>query len=366
MADKGVIVLAAGGTGGHLFPAEALAHELKGRGWSVHLATDERANRYSAAFPADDIHIIPSATLGPRNPVAMIRTLLTLWRGVREAQRVFARIKPSAVVGFGGYPTLPPLFAATRIGLPTMIHEQNAVMGRANKALAGRVTAIAGGFLGPDGAASKERVHITGNPVRPDVLAAMDIPYSRPDTGPINLLVFGGSQGAKFFSDMVPEAIALLPEPLRRRLRVTQQARPEDEARVRTAYGKLGISAEISPFFEAMAERMASAHFIICRSGASTVSEIAAIGRPALLVPYPYALDHDQAANAAALKAQGGAEVRAQDELTAEAMAGLLEDLVSRPERLSSMAAAAKRTGKPEAAQLLADLAEAIASGTRI
>ncbi|MFP1633540.1 undecaprenyldiphospho-muramoylpentapeptide beta-N-acetylglucosaminyltransferase [Zhengella sp. ZM62] len=366
MADKGVIVLAAGGTGGHLFPAEALAHELKGRGWSVHLATDERANRYSAAFPADEVHIMPSATLGSRNPIAMIKTLLTLWRGVREAQRVFARIKPSAVVGFGGYPTLPPLFAATRLGLPTMIHEQNAVMGRANKALAGRVTVIAGGFLGPDATSGRARVQVTGNPVRPDVLAAMEIPYLPPESGPINLLVFGGSQGAKFFSDVVPQAVSLLPEALRRRLVVTQQARPEDEARVKTAYADLGIEAEISPFFKAMAERMARAHLVICRSGASTVSEIAAIGRPALLVPYPHALDHDQAANAAALKAQGGAEVRAQDELAPVAMAGLLEDLLSRPERLSTMAAAAKRTGKPEAAQLLADLAEAIASGTRI
>lgn len=365
MANKGVIVLAAGGTGGHLFPAEALAHALKARGWSIHLATDERANRYSGAFPADETHIIPSATLGSRNPIALIRTLLTLWRGVREAQKVFARIRPRAVIGFGGYPTMPPLFAATRLGLPTMIHEQNAVMGRANRALAGRVTAIAGGFLGPEGATGNRDIHVTGNPVRPDVLAAMEIPYTAPETGPVNLLVFGGSQGAKFFSDTVPAAVALLPEALRRRLEVTQQARPEDEARVKAAYEGLGVPAEISPFFHAMAQRMAHAHLIVCRSGASTVSEIAVMGRPALLVPYPYALDHDQAANAAALKAQGGAEVRRQDELTPEAMAGLLESLLDRPDRLSSMAAAAKRTGKPEAAELLADLAEAIASGSR-
>lgn len=363
MAGKGLMVLAAGGTGGHLFPAEALAHELRRRGWSVHLATDERANRYAGDFPADQVHVIPSATMGSKNPVALLRTFWTLWRGVRVAQKIFSRFRPQAVIGFGGYPTLPPLYAATRLGLPTMIHEQNAVMGRANKALAGRVSAIAGGFLNRAATQGGPLFRVTGNPVRPDVLAAMTIPYTPPADGPFKLLVFGGSQGARFFSDTVPDAIGLLPEAVRRRLVVAQQARPEDEAGVRAAYEHLGIRADVSPFFHDMADRIAQAHLVICRSGASTVSEIAAIGRPALLVPYPYALDHDQAANAQALVDQGGADVCIQKDLTAQVLAGYLEALVSDPYRLSRMADAAKRTGKPEATQLLADLAEAIASG---
>ena len=363
--DQGVMVLAAGGTGGHLFPAEALAHELKQRGWSVHLATDERANRYAGDFPADEIHVIPSATLGSKNPIALAKTFWTLWRGVRVAQKIFARIKPRAVIGFGGYPTLPPLYAATRLGLPTMIHEQNAVMGRANKALARRVNAIAGGFLNPQSDSGGPVIHVTGNPVRPDVLKAMEAAYVPSVGGPLNVLVFGGSQGAKFFADTVPEAVALLPEDLRRRLVVTQQARPEDEVRVRDAYQRLGVPAEVSSFFDDMAGRIGRAHLVICRSGASTVSEIAVVGRPALLVPYPHALDHDQAANAQALVDQGGAVVCKQKDLSPASMADSLVSLLSDPDSLSAMADAAKRTGKPQAAQLLADLAEAIASGNR-
>ena len=361
---KGTILLAAGGTGGHLFPAEALAHELKARGWSVHLATDDRAERFAGQFPADAIHPIPSATIGSRNPLALARTFWKLWRGVRQASAVIARIKPAAVVGFGGYPTLPPLYAATRRGLPTLIHEQNAVMGRANRVLAARVTAIAGGFLPEDGSASGRKTVITGNPVRPAVIEAAPQPYEMSEgDAPFRLLVFGGSQGAQFFSDAVPAAIALLPEDARRRLSITQQARREDVERVKAAYAGLGVPAEISPFFTDMAARMAAAHLVISRAGASTVSEIAVIGRPALLVPYPHALDHDQAANAAALEAAGGGEVHAQSTLDAARLAGLLGALIAAPARLRAMAEAARSVGRPNAAALLADLTEAIASG---
>ncbi|PHP67591.1 undecaprenyldiphospho-muramoylpentapeptide beta-N-acetylglucosaminyltransferase [Zhengella mangrovi] len=363
MAGKGVIILSAGGTGGHLFPAEALAHELTARGWSVHLATDERANRYARAFPAEEIHIVPSATLGSKNPIALLKTLWTLWRGVRIARSLYDRLKPKAVIGFGGYPTLPPLFAATRAGLPTMIHEQNAVMGRANKALASRVSVIAGGFLAPEGEGPANTIRVTGNPVRPEVLAAKDVPYAPPGDGKVKLLVFGGSQGAQFFSEALPAAVRLLPDSLRQRLDITQQARPEDEAGVKAAYHDLGVPADVAPFFNDMATRIAGAHLVICRSGASTVSELAAIGRPSILVPYPYALDHDQAANAAALKEQGGAIVVEQKDLQPEDLAKRIESLVADPDKLSAMAEAARRTGKPEATQLLADLAEAIASG---
>lgn len=361
---KGTILLAAGGTGGHLFPAEALAHELKARGWSVHLATDDRAGRFAGQFPADTIHPIPSATIGSKNPLALAKTFWKLWRGVRVASTVIARIRPAAVVGFGGYPTLPPLYAATRRGRPTLIHEQNAVMGRANRALAGRVTAIAGGFLTQDESAAGLKTVTTGNPVRPAVLEAAKIPYEASAANePFRLLVFGGSQGAQFFSDAVPAAVALLPDHLRKRLVVTQQARKDDVERVTGAYAKLGIPAEISPFFTDMAARMARAQLVISRSGASTVSEIAVIGRPALLVPYPHALDHDQAANAAALAAAGGGEVHAQASLDAEKLAGLIGALMAEPERLRKMAEAARFVGRPNAASLLADLTEAIASG---
>lgn len=361
---KGTILLAAGGTGGHLFPAEALAHELKARGWSVHLATDDRAERFAGHFPADVIHPIPSATIGSKNPLALARTFWKLWRGVRVASTMIARIRPAAVVGFGGYPTLPPLYAATRRGRPTLIHEQNAVMGRANRALAARVTAIAGGFLPEDASVAGRKTITTGNPVRPAVVEAAAQPYTvSQGSEPFHLLVFGGSQGAQFFSDAVPAAIALLPDDLRKRLVVTQQARKDDVERVTGAYAKLGIPAEISPFFTDMAARMARAQFVISRSGASTVSEIAVIGRPALLVPYPHALDHDQAANAAALAAAGGAEVHVQSSLDAAMLAGLLEVRMNEPEGLKTMAEAARSVGRPNAASLLADLTEAIASG---
>ncbi|WP_292274996.1 UDP-N-acetylglucosamine--N-acetylmuramyl-(pentapeptide) pyrophosphoryl-undecaprenol N-acetylglucosamine transferase, partial [Mesorhizobium sp.] len=241
-----------------------------------------------------------------------------IWQGVRQAGRVIARIKPDAVVGFGGYPTLPPLYAATRRKVPTLIHEQNAVMGRANKALSSRVDAIAGGFLPEGESAAGAKTVTTGNPVRPQILEAAKSPYVASDASePFRFLVFGGSQGA----------LALLPEAQRKRLAITQQARAEDVARVKTAYADLGVDAQVSPFFTDMAARMAAAHLVMSRSGASTVSEIAVIGRPALLVPYPHALDHDQAANAAALAAAGGAEVHQQSTLSAERIAALVGGL---------------------------------------
>jgi UDP-N-acetylglucosamine--N-acetylmuramyl-(pentapeptide) pyrophosphoryl-undecaprenol N-acetylglucosamine transferase len=361
------ILLSAGGTGGHLFPAEALSHELMARGWTVHLATDERANRYAGEFPATAVHAVASATFGDKNPIALARSFWRIWQGVRQASALIAKIKPAAVVGFGGYPTLPPLYAATRRSIPTLIHEQNAVMGRANKALAKRVTAIAGGFLPEGQGADWAKTVVTGNPVRPAVLEASRTIY-RPSgkREPFRLLVFGGSQGALFFSEAMPAAVAALPEQLRGRLHITQQARPEDQGAVIDAYNQLNIPAEVSPFFGDMAQRIASAHLVICRSGASTVSEVSAIGRPALLVPYPYALDHDQAANAAALAAAGGAEVHVQSTLSTDRLVELLTGFMNDPTKLTAMAAAAKSAGKPDAARLLADLTEAIASGKSV
>ncbi|MBX3528264.1 MAG: undecaprenyldiphospho-muramoylpentapeptide beta-N-acetylglucosaminyltransferase [Rhodoblastus sp.] len=364
---KGLILLSAGGTGGHLFPAEALAHELIARGWQVDLVTDHRAERFAGKFPASAIHTVASATPGGRNPLALLRAGWTIWKGVRQSSALLARLKPAAIVGFGGYPTLPPVFAATRRGVPSLVHEQNAVMGRANRALAARVTAIAGGFLPAGQGAHAAKIVVTGNPVRPAVIAASEIPYDPAEARrPFRLLVFGGSQGAQFFSEAIPAAIALLDSSLRARLSVTQQARPEDEAKVKAAYAALGVPAEVSTFFGDMAARVSSAHFVISRSGASTVSELAAIGRPALLVPYPHALDHDQSANAAALAASGGAEVRQQSTLSPQVLAQIIADAMADPDALARRAAAAKATGRPDAARLLADLTEAIAAGTPV
>jgi len=359
---KGTILISAGGTGGHLFPAEALAYELKARGWSVPLATDERAARYAERFPEDKLHVIHSATPSGKNPFKVIGAVWSLFKGMRQSSALLRIIKPKAVVGFGGYPTVPPLWSASG-HFPTVIHEQNAVMGRANRMLSSRVTAIAGGFLKADGPLAGKIVE-TGNPVRPAVIAVSGKPYEAPaKAGPLRLVVFGGSQGARFFSDTVPEAIALLPETLRSRVEIVQQARPEDEARVKARYAELGVAAEVAPFFADLPERIAAAHLVMSRSGASTVSEIAAIGRPAIFVPYPHALDHDQAANAAALEAAGGALVRRQDTLDAQSTSALFSELLGDADRLQAMAAAALKAGKPEATALLADLVEAIASG---
>ncbi len=360
------MLLAAGGTGGHLFPAEALAHELRARGWSVHLATDARAARFAQNFPAEDIHIVEAATFGSKNPLALLKSGWTIWRGVKQASKVLQRLKPAAVVGFGGYPTLPPLFAATRRGVPALVHEQNAVMGRANKALAGRVQAIAGGFLKPAGIHADKIVEV-GNPVRQAVLDVADTPYDAPaEGGPFRLLVFGGSQGARYFSDTMPEVVARMPELLRARLAVTHQARPEDEARVRERYHAVGVKAEVAPFFGDLPARMATSHLVVSRAGASTVLELSVIGRPAVLVPLPHALDDDQGHNARILVDAGGALLRRQAEIDAETFAAELTALLSDGARLAAMAAGAKSVGRRDATRLLADLAEAIASGTPI
>ena len=353
-----VFLLAAGGTGGHLFPAEALAHELVRRGHSVHLATDERADRFADRF-VGKVHVIPSATVSSKNPVALARTGWRLWSGLRASRRLLRTLRPSAVIGFGGYPTLPPLFAAAG-SFPTAIHEANGVMGRANRALASRVDAIAGGFLQIEGphAAKMER---TGNPVRPAVIEAARRAYEPSSEDAFRLLVFGGSQGAAFFSEAVPAAVALLDEAPRSRLSVVQQAREEDAGAVGDTYRRLGVPAEVTPFFSDLPSRIADAHLVISRSGASTVSELATIGRPSILVPYPHALDHDQAANAAGLEEQGGAILAPQSELNPDRIAAMLREAMDEPERLGRMASAARTVGHADATERLADLAERLA-----
>jgi len=362
------ILLAAGGTGGHLFPAEALASVLQARGLRVDLVTDTRAARYAGHFPARALHVLPADTVRGRSPLALVKTAVTLASGFFSGLALLRRVKPAVVVGFGGYPTLPPVLAAVLSGVPTLIHEANGVMGRANRMLAPRVSAIATGFPGICAAtpALAAKAVFTGNPLRPAVIAAA-APFSPPlPGGPLNLLVFGGSQGARVMSDIVPAACALLAPELRARLAIVQQAREEDLARVRDAYAQSGIAAEVAPFFADLPARMAAAHLVIARSGASTVAELAAIGRPALLVPLPNALDQDQATNARSLEAIGGAHVLPQAQFTPERLAQELTQLAAAPESLTNMAQAVRSAGALDAAERLADLVVHLARGERI
>ena len=354
-----LVLLAAGGTGGHLFPAEALAGALARRGIIVDLATDARGGRYGGKFPARQVHIIPSETVRARNPFALARTGALLGIGLVKAHLLLGRIRPKAVVGFGGYPTVPPLYAATLRKVPTIVHEQNAVVGRANRLLAPRVTAIATSFAGvldaePKLAAKATRI---GNPVRPAVIAASASAFEPPAAdGLVRVLVFGGSQGAKVMADVVPPAIEQLDMGVRTRLLLAQQAREEDLKRVRGTYERLGIAAEVAPFFSDLPARIAMAHLVVSRSGAGTVAELAAIGRPAILVPLPGALDQDQFANAGVLAGAGGALRLPQNEFTPARLAAEIARLASAPEKLIAMAAAARSQGAIDAAERLADL----------
>lgn len=361
------ILLAAGGTGGHLFPAESLAHALIARGYAVELATDERADRYGSSFPARKVHLISAATMTGRSPVALARTALRLGTGLAESLGMVGDLRPAAAIGFGGYPTVPPLAAAILRRVPTVIHEQNAVLGWGNRLLARHVGAIATGFPRTQGVeAYRAKVVHIGNPVRPAVVAAAATPYAAPGAdGPLDLLVFGGSQGARVFADVVPDAVAALPAALKARLRVVQQARAEDLERVRAGYAAAGVAAELAPFFTDLPARMAAAHLVVARSGASTVAELAAIGRPSLLVPLPHARDQDQALNAAVVAEAGGAVVVPQAELDPPRLARELAGLFAAPERLAVAAAAARRVGTLDAVDRLADLVVRIAEGGR-
>jgi UDP-N-acetylglucosamine--N-acetylmuramyl-(pentapeptide) pyrophosphoryl-undecaprenol N-acetylglucosamine transferase len=356
------VLVAAGGTGGHLFPAEALAAELAKRGINVHLATDRRAARYGGAFADDAIHVIASATLRGRNPVALVRTAGLLGAGLVQAWALLGRLKPAAVIGFGGYPTVPPVLAAAWRGVPSLIHDANAVIGRANRLLAPRVTAIATTFpevfRGEPALAAKAT--LTGNPLRPAVVTAAATPYPA-SPGPLRLLVFGGSQGARIMADIVPAAIGGLEPGLRARVAVVQQARDEDLERVRAAYASFAVAADVAPFFNDLPARMAASHLVVSRSGASTVAELAALGRPAILVPLPHALDQDQFANAGVLESAGGAIRLAQSDFTPRRLASEIASLAAAPQRLATMAAAAKSVSRLDAAERLAELVLAVA-----
>lgn len=351
------VLVTAGGTGGHLFPAEALATALAERGIAVHLATDHRAARFGGAFAEDAIHVVASATLRARNPIALTRTAAMLGVGFMEAWALIGRLKPAAVIGFGGYPTIPPVMAATWRGIPTLIHDANAVIGRANRLLAPRVTTIATTFpnVFDDVPVLSLKATLTGNPVRAAVVAAAATPYPAAHD-PFRLLVFGGSQGARVMADIVPAAIGRLDAGLRQRLAIVQQAREEDVERVRRAYAKAAVTAEIAPFFADLPARLAASHLVIARSGASTVAELSAIGRPSILVPLPHAIDQDQFANAGMLEGAGGAIRLAQEAFTPRRLAAEIAALATAPLRLAAMAAGARAIGRLDAADRLADL----------
>src|SRR5580698_10160137 len=338
MTTPPLILLAAGGTGGHLFPAEALGVELIRRGFRVRLVTDSRALRYSGLFSKDTIDVVPSETVRSRTPWSLAYTGLKLGYGLVVALNLVRRLKPSAVVGFGGYPTVPPLMAAKLLGVPGIVHDANAVLGRANRFLSSRVSAIATslpGVLDRDPALATKTTMV-GTPMRPAILAAAAVSFAAPEpNGPLRLLVVGGSQGARVMADIVPGAIERLEPSLWNRLILTQQVREEDLARVRAVYDRLGISAELAPFFGDLPARLASSHLVISRSGAGTVAELAAIGRPSILVPLPGAIDQDQFANAGVLVKVSGAVRIPQTEFTADRLASEISALAAEPARLT-------------------------------
>ena len=353
-------VLAAGGTGGHLFPAQALAGELMRRGSRVVVMTDSRSQNYGHAFPGAEIATVPAATFAGRSKLGQIAALGTIALGVIAAFGKLLRLRPRAVVGFGGYPSLPVMVAAKLAHIPAAVHEQNAVLGRVNRLLQPMVSRIAASFpfarFAPKDAS---RVVFTGNPVRGEATALKDLGYTPPGPGePIRILIFGGSQGAKALSEIVPVALSLLRDDLRRRLEITQQGRADDLPGVEAVYRSAGIKADVAKFFGDLPRRMSDAHLVVARSGASTLGELTVLGRPAILVPYPFAMDDHQAANAAVLERAGAAWVIRQDALKAESFARMLEEIFDRPETLAACAAAAKSLGHPDAAARLADMVE--------
>jgi UDP-N-acetylglucosamine--N-acetylmuramyl-(pentapeptide) pyrophosphoryl-undecaprenol N-acetylglucosamine transferase len=359
---SGAYVLAAGGTGGHLFPAEAVATELMTRGAKVRLVTDARAQAFGASIAGLDAYHVRTGT-PEGGPVRVASSVIQLAAGTMQARGLLHRLRPCVVIGFGGYPSLPTMLAAVALGLPTVIHEQNAVLGRANRLLAPLIQRIATGF--PETAklrsALRARAVHTGNPVRPSILALGEVGYQPPQPdGGVEILVLGGSQGAHILAEIVPAALALLAPPLLQRLRISQQARPEDRAALTAAYVEAGICAEIESFFTDVPQRLARAHLVICRAGASTVAELAAVGRPALLIPYPYATDDHQTANARSFAAAGGGKMIAQADFRAATLSADLETLIGDGPRLRQMATRSAAFGKRDAARQLATLALAL------
>lgn len=358
-ATAPLILLAAGGTGGHMFPAEALAGALLRHGLRVALATDERGGGFGDRLSQVVVHRIASGGVAGKGVVARLRNALRLGFGVLQSRGLLRRLHPAVVVGFGGYPSVPPLWAAQRENVPTILHEQNAVMGRANRFLAKRADRLALGFEQvrfADRVPADRRV-VTGNPVRGEISAISDMPYVAPRPGgPVNLFIMGGSLGARIFAKVVPDAIGMLPPHLRDRLHIAQQVRNDDYSQVSDVYRALGMPVEMRAFFDDVPARLAAAHLLICRAGASTVSELTASGRPAIMVPLANSIDDHQMANARALEAAGAGWVLPEDQFSSTALAGKLQAVLEQPETLQHAAEAAHSIGKRDAAERLAEL----------
>ncbi len=353
------VVLAAGGTGGHIFPAQALAMELLVRGYSLVLVADSRSEAFDGALGELEIHRIDAAGVAGRGYMAKLIAFLRLGRGYLQARRLLRRLDPLVVVGFGSYPSAPTVLAAQHIGRKTVIHEQNAVLGRANRMLAPRATRIATAFESVSAlrAIDRDKVVWTGNPVRPEIVAVRECAYCAPKNDKtLNIMVLGGSQGAKVLGEVVPQALADLPLKIRARLNVLQQCRVDEVTAAREIFKNAGIKAEVSVFFDDIPARLASAALVICRSGASTIAELTTVGRPAILVPFAHATDDHQTANAEGLSDAGGGWIIQQDGLTAALLSRRLAALLSPSPTLNNAATCAAKMGKPEAAQNLADL----------
>lgn len=353
-----LLVIAAGGTGGHMFPAQALAEEMLARGWRVKLSTDARGARYTGAFPPEvEIATVPSATFARGGMLARALVPLRIAAGIIGAVVQMLRDRPTVVMGFGGYPSIPALAAAMLLRLPRAIHEQNGVLGRVNRRFAPRVAAVACGTWPTPLPAGVTGLHV-GNPVRAMLHDRAGAAYIPPGDYPMSILVIGGSQGARVLADAVPAALALLPEGLRRHIRVAQQARDEDATRVTAFYAENAIDAEIEPFFHDIPRRMSEAQLVISRAGASSIADLTVIGRPGILIPFAAAMDDHQTANARALADAGAAIVIPERLLTPDALAEQIETILTQPEGAEAMARAAVALGKPEAASTLADLVE--------
>ncbi|MFY0632249.1 MAG: UDP-N-acetylglucosamine--N-acetylmuramyl-(pentapeptide) pyrophosphoryl-undecaprenol N-acetylglucosamine transferase [Vannielia sp.] len=356
-----LLIIAAGGTGGHMFPAQALAEAMLGLGWRVKLSTDARGARYTGAFPeAVEIEVMSSATFARGGVLAKLAVPFRIAGGTFSAALKMLRDKPSVVVGFGGYPSIPALAAATLLKRPRAIHEQNGVLGRVNEIFAKRVHAIACGTW-PTELPEGVEGHDIGNPVRAAILDRAGAPYIPPGDYPMSILVMGGSQGARILSDIVPAALATLPESSRRHIRVSHQARPEDEARVVEFYESAGIDATVQPFFSDVPERMAEAQLVITRAGASTVADLSVIGRPSILIPLAAAIRDEQTANARGLVDAGAAILIPEKRLDPTSLAEQIQTILETPEGATQMSIAALSTGKPDATMRLVALVEGLA-----
>ena len=350
------IVLAAGGTGGHIFPAEALARELMGRGYRDALMTDQRGSKISDDLLVP-IYRVRASALG-KGMLGKIRSVVEMGIGVLQARHRLSKLRPAVVVGFGGYPSVPTLYAAAQLHIPIILHEQNAVLGRANRALMEKSRLIATSFPQVAGLKPSAQVRLvhTGNPVRPSFMALRGTPYAPiTEDGSVKILVMGGSLGARVFSHVVPQALALIPGHLRRRIVIAQQCRQDDMESARSAFAAAAVEADLSSFFHDVPERMAAAHLIICRAGGSTIAELTVVGRPSILVPFPHGHAGEQTANAEAVAEAGGAWLIPEQAFTPESLAVRLESLLALPATLTKTAAAARAWGKVTAADSLAD-----------